>query len=726
MSVKLQVGWILLGVLLLSGCTLGIVGTPAGTPPGTPTVNLPANLPDVQRAARAYLDAWKQEDYPAMYAMLTSISQAAISEEKFIEHYQGVAAEAALSGVDYQLLTSLTNPDQAQVSYRINLDSSLVGQVQADTAMNLSLEGGKWRVQWDDSLVLPQLKGSNYLSMDTQGYKPSRGNIYDRNGHALVAQADAVAIGLYPDQIDPAQAEFLYTQLSELTGLRGETIQAMHANFPAGAGWYLPLGEVTADEVTSRYEALNGLRGLSLSSYKSRYYFDGGVAAHVLGYMGEIPAEQQSEYLRQGYQIGDRIGLSGLEKWGESVLSGQRGGALYVRNSSGQPVTILAEKTAKPAQAIYTTLDRDFQEGVQQAISGFRAAVVVIERDTGRVLAMASSPDFDPNAFEPVNYNSGVLQANLDSPDQPLFNRASQGQYPLGSVFKIITMAAALESGEYSSGSTYYCGKTFTELQGVTLYDWTNDYDFPASGNLTLPGGLIRSCNPWFYHIGLDLFNRGMGNLVTEMAGGFGLGKPTGIVGVDEVAGQVPEPESQSDATNQSIGQGALLVTPLQVANFVAAIGNGGTLYQPQLIERIVPLDGQPEQIFQPKVLGQLPVSAEVLEVIQQAMVGVVSSTQPRGTAYHVFTGLEFPVAGKTGTAQTGISAPHAWFAGYTFAEQADHPDIAVAVVMENAGEGSDYAAPVFRRIVELYFRGIPGKLYDWESIYNVTATPEP
>ena len=399
-----------------------------------------------------------------------------------------------------------------------------MGQVQADTAMNLSLEGGKWRVQWDNSLVLPQLKGSNYLSMDTQGYKPSRGNIYDRNGHALVAQADAVAIGLYPDQIDPAQAEFLYTQLSELTGLRGETIQAMHANFPAGAGWYLPLGEVTADEVTSRYEALNGLRGLSLSSYKSRYYFDGGVAAHVLGYMGEIPAEQQSEYLRQGYQIGDRIGLSGLEKWGESVLSGQRGGALYVRNSSGQPVTILAEKTAKPAQAIYTTLDRDFQEGVQQAISGFRAAVVVIERDTGRVLAMASSPDFDPNAFEPVNYNSGVLQANLDSPDQPLFNRASQGQYPLGSVFKIITMAAALESGEYSSGSTYYCGKTFTELQGVTLYDWTNDYDFPASGNLTLPGGLIRSCNPWFYHIGLDLFNRGMGNLVTEMAGGFGSG----------------------------------------------------------------------------------------------------------------------------------------------------------------------------------------------------------
>jgi penicillin-binding protein 2 len=258
------------------------------------------------------------------------------------------------------------------------------------------------------------------------------------------------------------------------------------------------------------------------------------------------------------------------------------------------------------------------------------------------------------------------------------------------------------------------------------LYDWTAEYDFPASGTLTLIGGLIRSCNPWFYHIGLNFFDQDEGTLITEMAHDFGLGSTTGIIGVDEFAGQAPEPESQIDATNQAIGQGDLLVTPLQVANFIAALGNGGTLYRPQLVEKVVTPDGQPILAFKPEARARLPLKPETLAAIREGMEGVVSSARPRGTAQHVFTGLGIPLAGKTGTAQTGISAPHAWFAGYTFAEDPEHPDIAVAVVFEAAGEGSDIAAPVFRRIVELYFHGLPGKLYDWETSYNVTSTPSP
>jgi penicillin-binding protein 2 len=169
-----------------------------------------------------------------------------------------------------------------------------------------------------------------------------------------------------------------------------------------------------------------------------------------------------------------------------------------------------------------------------------------------------------------------------------------------------------------------------------------------------------------------------------------------------------------------------LLVTPLQVASFIAAIGNGGTLYRPQVIEKIAAPGEEPVLTFHTEAAGKLPLQPETLQAIQQALVGVVQGTNPRGTAQHVFTGLDIPVAGKTGTAQTGISAPHAWFAGYTDAQQSDRPDIAIAVVVENIGEGSDYAAPIFRRIVELYFRGLPGKLYDWEATYNVTSTPPP
>ncbi len=724
---KLRLAILVLLILFAAGC--GPIRPDLATP-GVSTV-APAltdltGLPDPQTAAHKYLDAWKAGDYPTMYSLLTSISQAALSQEEFTQHYQGVVKEANLSSVDYEILSALTDPEQAQVSYRIKLSSPLVGEIQADTQMNLSLEHGQWRVQWDDTLVLPQLKGANYLSMDRQGYLPARANIYDRNGLALVAQAGATAIGLYPDQIDPAQADLLYTKLADLTGLNAESIRARVANTPPGAGWYVPIGELPADQVANQYGELSSFSGLVLEPYKARYYFDNGVAPHVVGYMGAIPADQLEDYEKAGYQPGDRVGLSGLEKWGEKYLAGQRGGALYVRNAQGQPVTRLAEVSAQPGQSIYTTLDRDFQEGVQQAIGGLRGAAVVLERDTGRVLAMVSSPDFDPNAFEPVNFNSETLLDELNSPTQPLLNRATQGQYPLGSVFKIITMAAALESGIYKPGSSYYCDTVFKELPGATLYDWTHEYNFPASGTLTLIGGLIRSCNPWFYHIGLDLFNREKGNLITEMARGFGLGSPTGISGVDELSGQVPEPESQIDATNQAIGQGALLVTPLQVANFIAALGNGGTLYRPQLIEKVVSPGGEAVFTLQPEAIGELPISSGTLQAIREGLVGVVESTKPRGTAQHVFTGLDIPVAGKTGTAQTGISAPHAWFAGYTDAQDPEHPDIAIAVIVETAGEGSDYAAPIFRRIVELYFRGLPGKLYDWESTYNVTRTPSP
>jgi len=713
---------VLLSLLASAGCAGGQITQTATL---TPVVNLPpTGIPDPRETGRAFLDAWKAEDYSAMYALLTSISQDAISQEEFSEHYQGIAQEAALKSLNYEILSSLTNPDTAQVGYRVFFESALAGDFRSDTLMNLSLENGQWRVQWDDTLVMPQLKGSNYLSMVRQGYAPARANIYDRNGHALAAQVDAVAVGLNPDDIDPAQADLLFAQLSELTGMTPETIQSLYADFPAGQGWYLPLGEFSIDAIAERYDVLSGLSGVSLEPYKARYYFDGGIAPHLLGYIGAIPAEEAEDYQRLGYAADERVGLAGLEKWGEQYLTGGRGGALYVRNSQGQPVTKLAEAEPQPSQSVYTTIDKDFQAVAQEAMSGFRGAIVVLERDTGRVLAMVSSPGFNPNAFEPANSNSQSLLAELENPDQPLLNRATQGLYPLGSVFKIITMAAAIESGLYTPDSTYYCDTTFKELPGTTLYDWTYDYGFGASGQLDLIGGLIRSCNPWFYHIGLDFYNQGMTTTLATMARNFGLGQLTGIEGVGEAAGQVAEMNEPIDATNTAIGQGALQVTPLQVARFIAAIGNGGTFYQPQVIERVASLDGAPVYEFKPKIQGKLPLKPETLQAIQEALTGVVSSTKPRGTAYHIFTGLDIPVAGKTGTAQTGISAPHAWFAGYTDAQRPDKPDIAVAVVVENAGEGSVYAAPIFRRIVELYFQGTPGKLYDWETTYNVTRTP--
>ncbi|MGW8226752.1 MAG: penicillin-binding transpeptidase domain-containing protein [Anaerolineales bacterium] len=719
-------------ILILIVLTLSMAACNGAQTSSTPTVAAPPTLsqpginstqaPDVNEAVHQYLTAWEKEDYAQMYGMLTSLSKDAITEEQFEQIYREFAAESALRSLDTKILSALTQTRSAQASYQVTLDSVLVGEIQRDTMMNLSLEDGEWRVQWDEGLILPELSGGNTLRMDY--LIPSRANIYDEQGQALVAQADATALGLFPDQIDPDQENTLLSELYRLTGIYPDTIAERYEDFPPGADWYLPLMAVSADAVSQRESVLSGLSGLVMRPFRSRYYFDGGIAPHVIGYVSAIPAEEVEEYRRLGYQQDERVGQAGLESWGEAYLSGVRGGALYVVDPGGLTVTKLAETSPQASQAIYTTLDKDLQLGVQKAIDGYRGAAVVLELDTGRVLAMASSPGFDPNLFEPSNLNSGYALGDLFDPDEtPLLNRATQGQYPLGSVFKIITMAAALESGLYTPDTVYTCGHTFTELTGVTLYDWTYEKELPPSGDLTLSEGLMRSCNPYFYHIGNDLYQEGLVDAVPEMARGFGLGTATGIDQVAEEEGQVPDQESPLDATNLSTGQGALQVTPLQVADFIAAIGNGGTLYRPQVIESIQPPDGEPSLTFEPEVRGTLPITQDTLTAIQDAMVSVVEN--PRGTAHRVFSNFPIPLAGKTGTAQDPPRDSHAWFAAYTLADREGKPDVAVVVVLENAGEGSEVAAPIVKGILQQYFfeKRDP---FPWEILPGVWKTPTP
>ncbi len=719
----------------LVGCSTPTKTQIVPTVTDTVTIVLPSpvvrttRIPDVEQAALVFLEGWKNETYTDMYGVLTLQSQKNVTQDKFTQLYQSVSDEAALSNLDYQILSSeIKESDLAEVKYRVVLHSFMVGDLTREISMPLMLEEGQWRVNWDQTLIMPELIEGRKLRMDFE--IPPRAGIFDSDGKPLAIDADAIAVGLYADYVRPDIPEGLVGLLSQFSGLGAETIINRIENAPPGG--YLALGQVLAGEYPYLLNALSGYGAVVVGNYHGRFYPRDGIGPHLVGYVSAIQKEELSSYRRQGYRSDESIGRKGLEKWGEQILSGKNGGALYVVDEKETPVVQLGTTESQPGQDITTTIETDFQWGVQKAIQGFRGAIVVLERDTGKVLALASTPGFDQNGFQTANVNWSALLGDITSnPDMPQFNRATQGQYPLGSVFKVVTISAALNSGRFTPESTYNCGYDFIEVPGLILHDWTYDHFLQdgftkPSGMLSLPQGLIRSCNPYFWYMGLDLYNAGLARAVSDMARGFGLGSFTGLEGLDEEAGKIPDPGNPVDAVNLAIGQGDTQVTVLQVADFMAAIGNGGTLYRPQMIERIGSKDS-PTFVFTPAVRGTLPLNKELLKVVQDAMRGVVISKTPRGTAYDTFAGFSIPVAGKTGTATAGPGLlPHAWFAGYTMAENKDRPDIAIAVLIENIGEGSDYAAPIFRRVVEYYFNGHPQRLYRWEAAINVTKTPTP
>jgi penicillin-binding protein 2 len=719
----------ILFLLLLVSCKASptLTGTKTATTPAPPSVLPTAKVftthtPEVRDAATEFLTAWQSEDYEKMYALLSPASQDATPKENFLKRYHDVAVTMTLQKLDFEILSTLKNTSSAQAAYQVIFHTAVLGDFTRSMTMYFELRDGNWKVLWDDGMIMPELHGGNLLA---QQYKtPARGNIYDRNGDPIAVTTDAVAVGMVPQDFSKGGEGTVLSELSQLTGKPQEWIKALYGeSYP---NWYIPVGETTKDEFDLRSDVLKNLSGFQYKPYTARYYFNQGIAPHVVGYVQPIFKEELETYQRQGYAIDEKVGKSGLEKWGQQALAGQKYVALYVTDAEGRIITRLATRDAVPSQSIYTTIDAKLQVEAQKAMNGFNGAIVVMERDSGRVLAMVSSPGYDPNYIEPENLNSSYGLAELnDASRGRLVNRAANGGgYPLGSVFKIVTMATALETGEFTADSTYDCQTLFTE-DNFNLKDWTFDKKLPASGMLTLPEGLMRSCNPWFYHIGLTLWNDGKANELSKMARAFGLGVETGIGQIDENAGNMPDPTDKNDAVQMAIGQGKILVTPLQVADMVAAVGNGGTLYRPQVVEKIVDPDGKASYEFKAEERGKLPISQDNLKIIQDAMRQVIINS--RGTAVRAFSGLAIPIYGKTGTASSDDPAnSHAWFAAYTDAQRSDKPDISVAVIAEYAGEGSEIAAPITRRIIEVYFLGQAQRVYPWEAKMNVTKTPAP
>ncbi len=674
--------------------------SPTPTPTPTWEATPVADPPPPDQTALAYFDAWARADYAAMYHLLTPAAQLTITENQFASRYSQAHSVATVKFVRAALKSALRDGNRVTVDYRLEWDTVLFGTLITNYSLTLILEPARnqWGVEWNDGLIWPALAGGNIFSI--QYSIPRRANIYDVDGKGLAVEGKIVTVGVVPGRIVDRPA--LIALLSPVVGLGADAIDAQIAN--AQPDWYVPLANISFDASQANREVLSQ-PGVELREESAREYR--GLAAHVIGYVGFIAPEEVEVWKSRGYRGDEFIGKAGVEQWGESILAGTHGVALNAITPGGQLVETVVERPPAQSRSIYLTIQRDFQQQVEDILSERTGAIVALDPQTGRVMAIASYPGFDPNE---LIRPSIVASAEMTPAVTSFFDRAAQGAYPPGSTFKPVTMAAGLEVGGYAPTSQFFDPGYWDGL-GVTFrkYNWLPG----GHGRIDLQTALSASNNTTFYEVGktvelIDSF------ALPSMARAFGLGRLTGIAGLNEAPGLIPDPDwklntinevwTTGDGVNMAIGQGFVLVTPLQLANLYAAIANGGTLYRPQIIARIGSQNEPPEEVWQSEVISNLPVSPDNLASIREGLRGVIS--HPRGTAGFVFRGFPIDVAGKTGTAEAGEGDPHAWFACFAPASR-DDPEIVVAVFLENGGQGSYRAAPLARNVLEAYY-GLP------------------
>lgn len=695
-----------LASLAAAGCTALPSGnnspSPAHTPPSKTSLPslFPAptatSLPSADGVVLAYLSAWENSDFETMYGLLTDLSRQRISLGQLSDTYRYVYDQTTAQSVRSVQQSLLADGLTASATYHTRWETVLFGIIEADHTMTLAFAGDRWQIDWAPTLILPQLGYGITLAMLEETLP--RGNILDALDQLWATHAQMITVGVIPGQVkDRAR---IATEISRITGLSEDKIT--EAISSARADWFVPLADIDFETSVKYLDLLSGLEGVDRRPHPVRAYPQGETAAHVIGTMGAIRAEQLASYRLQGYRGDEMIGLSGIEAWGEPFLAGKRGGRLVTLSPVGKIEAEVASAQPKPGGNIYLSLDTQLQQEAERLLGAQRGAIVVME-PTGFVKALASYPRFSPAAFA-TGVDASTWNSLLENADRPLVNRAAQGTYPPASIFKIVSMSAALEKLGWSPDTLFNCTGHWEGLGA----------EFPKKcwletghGNITLKDGLTQSCDVVFYEVGLAL-HKADPAFLPEMARAFGLGAAAQVLGLDEAAGVVPDeawkqatlgaPFFEGDAVNMAIGQGYTLATPLQIARLLAALSTNGKIHRPQIARRLSSRDSG-DQFFTLEETGQLPISAPTLALLQEALFEVVQGK--RGTAREAFGGIEYTVVGKTGTAETGIDKPHAWFAGYT---PADDPAVVIAVLLENAGEGSELAAPLFRQMAEAYF----------------------
>ena len=527
-----------------------------------------------------------------------------------------------------------------------------------------------------------------------------RGTFYDRNGELLVTNRPGFSVSLLP--LTAPISDDVIARLSDLLKVPTDEIKTKIA----GHSGFNPIRiktDVTPDIVSIIEEQKSQYPGVVIEVTPIRDYILKQEGAHTFGYVSEINDTELEKMKDEGYKSGDIIGKFGIEKIYDKELRGENGGQQVEVDVSGKPVQILGRKEPVPGDDLELTIDIKLQQAAEKAvdeqltqIGAHAAAAVVMNPQTGEILAMVSRPAFDPNLFAHGISSKDWNQLN-NNPYHPMDNKTITGEYPPGSTFKIVTGTAALTEGVVTPDEQIFdSGHHWIIPKG--------NADGEALGWLNFRTALAHSDNVYFYEMG----NRLGIDRLEKYARMFGLGAKTGIDLPYEATGLVANRRYKeknfddgewylSETFDAAIGQGFNLVTPLQAAMVMGEIAADGKRYKPHVVNRIIAPDGSVVKDFQPELLSQLDVPEEDIKLVQDGLHDVTKY----GTAASSFRGFTVDIAGKTGTAENSQGRDHGWFVAYG---PFDNPNVVVAVIVENGGYGSQSAVPIGRKILEAAF----------------------
>lgn len=699
----------------------------AGSPVPTSEVQSPL------AAVQLWADRWSAGDYDGLFALLTAEAvQAAakqsyldqhngdatgfdkvatadlkkLAHDYFVGRYKGIAQAAGLTAVKVTV-TGEPNLD-GQVPIHVEMQSSKFGNYAEDNAIQLRKEGDAWKVAWTPSLIFKDL-GDGCIDSHVDSVK--RGSILDRNGNPLAYDVTVNTVGVIPGELKNETRTV--AQLAKILGMNVQDVKDKYAN--GQPNWFMAIKNYPDPMDQNLINALSPLPGVVVHTGTARVYPLGAAAAHITGYVTKVSADDLAADKTGTLSDTDVIGRAGIEAAANDVLAGNPGATLRVVECSTRAERkVLVQRRPVPPKDLILTIEANFQKQVDAALGDVSGSAVVLDPRNGAVLALASRPSFDPNWFIDGLTASQAKQV-FDDKKTPLFDRALQYAYPTGSIFKVITMSAAMKYLGYTGDSQIDCPQEWSIPNTNTVFrDWTDEYGVGAQGLLTLHNALVQSCNTVFYELGYELDKKDE-NLLPGMAKAYGLGAPTNIPYLQEIAGTVPDPKwkldtlndywATGDAVNLAIGQGYLLATPLQMANVYAAIANGGALLRPFIVEYTRDADGTKTKVGQRTVLNKIPLSHDQIAEIQSALRDQTSNQNGVGSA-KVFADFPWPIAGKTGTAENQsnkLQKPHSWFAAW--GPYGGKATIASIVMVESSGEGVTYAAPRTKQIYEAYLQ---------------------